>query len=128
MPITKDVGRQYVLAASVDFTYSDLAAGANPAIDLPGGVTVVGGQLDVTTAFTGGVDITLAVSDDNSTYVAASDADAAIASFPVVATGTRSTAPDTVDITLAGTAPTGGAGTLTILYVADGRANEVVPG
>ena len=45
MAIEKEVNRQYVLSAVIPVTFSDLAAGAHVAADLPVGAVVVGGEI-----------------------------------------------------------------------------------
>lgn len=121
--ITKNVGRQEVIAAYVNIDGASLgAAGLAEAIDLPEGAIVVGGNLHVTTAFTGGADITLAVSGGG-VSLTATDADAGTSSNALTLTGAAVAAGgDTVDITSAGTTPTGGAAVLEVQYIVTGRA------
>ncbi len=132
MPITKKSGRQEVIAATADFTYADLVSGAYAAaVDVPGGAIVVGGHLAITTIFNSATDDKFSIGDkvgaasaSNTTYAALSADITAAGAVPIVATGKKYTEPSTVGIawTGTGTAPTAGAGKLTVLYIVDGRA------
>lgn len=131
MPITKDCGRQTVLSAEVDFTFADITddAAANPAIDIPAGAVVVGGELVVTTAFDSTTSDVADIGDggDTDRYSATPVNLQAAGATALDVTGYRYTANDTIDIAWTpGTASTAtaGAATLRIQYVMDGRANE----
>lgn len=127
MPIKKDSDRQYVLSAWVPFTHTDLAAGANVAVELPGNAIVVGGDLVVTTAGTGTSTITIAVGDGGvaNRYLAAQDVKTAAGRWALVPTGYTYPATDTVDLTLAlGGTFTGIAGHVRVDYIVKGRGNE----
>lgn len=123
MAITKNSGRQEVIAARVAIDGATLgAAGLNEAIDLPEGAIVLSGTLNVTTAFTGGVDITLAVSGGGCT-LSATDADTGVSVNALTVDGsTVGAGGDTIDVTSAGTTPTGGAAELIVQYIVAGRA------
>lgn len=126
MAITKDSGRQDVLAAVVDFTYADLVdATAVEAINMPAGAIVVGGRLVITTAFNSGTSDTIAVGDGTNAYLAATSV--AATGSTELAGGLPYSASDTVDLTWDGTGavPTAGAGKLIVEYVVSGRACEV---
>jgi hypothetical protein len=123
MAINVNAGRQEVIAAVQEIDGATVgAAGAQGGIQLPEGAIVLSGQLMVSEAFTGGVDITIAVAGGGLT-ITASDADAAGASFDgtvdgsVVGAGGASAV-----ITTAGTTPTGGKAYVVIQYVVAGRA------
>lgn len=132
MPITKLSGRQEVIAATADFTYADLVSGAYAAaVDVPAGAIVVGGHLAITTIFNSATDDKFSIGDKvganaavNTTYAALSADITAAGAVPIVATGKKYSAAGTVGIawTGTGTAPTAGAGKLTVLYIVDGRA------
>lgn len=121
--ITKNEGRQEVIAARVEIDGASLgAAGLAEAIQLPEGAIVIHGYLAVTTAFTGGVDITLAVSGGGCSLTA-TDVDAGTSFNTVTPTGVAVGAGgDTVDVTSAGTTPTGGKAELVICYIVKNRA------
>jgi hypothetical protein len=123
MAITKNDGRQEVICAVQEIDGATIgAAGLSEAVDLPEGAIVVGGYLNVTTAFTGGIDITLAVSGGGASLTA-TDVDTATSSNALTVDGTVvASGGDTVDVTLAGTTPTGGTAYLIVEYVVKGRA------
>jgi len=132
--ITKNSARQYPLVAEVTFTGGTdvTAAGAYEAIDIPSGAIVVGGHLDVTTAFTDDVDIDIGDGVDpdrySSTIINADavgrtaltlDGGAADASYTYPAL-------DTIDITIATATAAAGVATLVVEYVmTTDRENEV---
>lgn len=126
MPIKTNFERQYVLSAFVDFTYADLAAGANVAIEVPGGAVVVGGDLAIDTVFDSTTN-TLAVGDGGSAtrYLGATNVKAT-GRTAITPTGYVYPATDTIDLTyaLTGSASTTGAGRLRIDYIIRGRGNE----
>ena len=133
MAITKAAGRQTPLIANVDFTYADLTSGsAIEAIDLPPGAIVIGGYLNITTAFNSGTTDLLEIGDgaDADKFVAGGADNGSTAQtvlFDVAAQWTEYTAKDTVDVTwtAVGTAATAGAATLVVESIIDGRACEV---
>lgn len=132
MTITKNSGRQEVIAATADFTYADLVSGAYAAaVDLPAGAIVVGGHLAITTIFNSATDDKFSIGDQvgsaaatDTTYAAQSADITAAGAVPIVATGKKYSEPSTVGVvwTGTGTAPSAGAGRLTVLYIVDGRA------
>lgn len=132
MSIKKLVGRQEVIAATADFTFSDVASGVYaPAVDLPLNAIVVGGHLAITTIFNSATDDKFSIGDQvqgaaaaATTYAAQSDDITAAGAVPIVATGKKYDKPATVGVvwTGSGAAPTAGAGRLTVLYIVDGRA------
>jgi len=129
MAITKETGRQWPLTAKADFAFGDLTdATAVPAIDVPGGAIVTGGQLVITTAFDSATSDTIAIGDGTNVYLAATDVSATGTTL-FTKGGPKYSAPDTVDVTWdgTGTAPTAGAGYIIVEYILDGRSNEVQP-
>lgn len=128
MAITKSGGRQWPLVARVDFTFADLVSGAAaPAVELPGGATVLSGEVYIETAFNSATSDSLTVGDTAgaATYLGATSI-AATGRTALVPVGSAYTAPDDLSVTWTGVgaAPTTGAGTLTVTYVIDGRSNE----
>jgi len=123
MAIVKNPGRQEVICAVQKIDGATLgAAAANEAVDLPEGAIVVGGYLNVTEAFTGGADITLAVSGGGVTLTA-TDADTGTSSNGLTVDGSVVGAGgDVISVTNAGTTPTGGTAYLVVEYVVEGRA------
>lgn len=132
MPITKKSGRQEVIAATADFTFSDVASGAYAAaVDVPAGAIVVGGHLAITTIFNSATDDKFSIGDkvgaaaaSNTTYAAQSADITAPGAVAIVPTGKKYSGSATVGVVWTGTgaAPTAGAGRLTVLYIVDGRA------
>ena len=121
-----DSGRQDVLVAVQAFDYSELVdATAVPAVNVPPGAIVVGGQLVITTVFNSATSDTIAVGDGTNAYLAATDVTALGAT--ALGGGLPYSVSDTVDLTWDGTGavPTTGAGYLVLEYVIDGRACEV---
>lgn len=125
MAITKDSGRQEVIAAKVTFTFgtgNDVPVqGTYEAIQVPEGAVVVGGYLyvsDATTA-TAVADIGDGGSANRYKNDVALDATGLTALVP---TGYQYTAQDTIDVVVA-TADSAAAGsaTLYVEYVVDGR-------
>ena len=125
MAITKNDGRQEVIAAYVSFAFGDLTtAVAEDAIELPANARIVGGQLDVTTAWDSATSDVAVVSIGSET-VLSSTSIAATGSTPFTDTqGVKTTTVTDATITWTGTgaAPAAGVGMLTILYVVEGRA------
>jgi len=125
MAITKDVGRQYPLVATVLFDFADIPAQATyEAIDLPGNALVTGGVLEVITVDAGGG--TVAVKIGSVVLLAATASTPASRTF-ITETDVATAAPDTVDVAVATANLTTGAYRLTIEYILIGRANEVNP-
>lgn len=132
MPIKKLSGRQEVIAATADFTFSDVTSGVYaPAVDLPANAIVVGGHLAITTVFNSATDDKFSIGDQvngasaaNTTYAAQSADITAAGAVPIVATGKKYASPGTVGVVWTGTgaAPSAGVGRLTVLYIVDGRA------
>ncbi len=132
MTITKKSGRQEVIAATADFTFSDVTSGAYAAaVDVPAGAIVVGGHLAITTIFNSATDDKFSIGDKvgaaaaaNTTYAAQSAYITAPGAVAIVPTGKKYTAAATVGVVWTGTGavPTAGAGRLTVLYIVDGRA------
>lgn len=127
MTITKNTGRQEVVSAYVEFTFAAIptTATAYPALDLPVGAIVVGGDLTVTTAWDTGTTATLAIGDAtvSNRYLAATDLKTA-ARTALVPTGFTHTSVDNVlkGLTaLVGTAATAGAARLRVDYIVKGR-------
>lgn len=132
MSITKNSGRQEVIAATADFTYADLVSGAYAAaVDLPAGAIVVGGHLAITTIFNSATDDKFSIGDKvgsaaatGATYAAQSADITAAGAVPIVVTGCKYAEPSTVGVVWTGTgaAPTAGAGCLTVEYIRSGRS------
>ena len=121
-------GRQYVLAAVVKVDHEDMVAGVVPFAALPAGARVVGGEIDVITAF-----------DSTTNALSIGDADSATAYASAVdlktVASTALSVPDKfvtdankdliATVAQTGTAPTTGLAYVTIQYVVAGKANEV---
>ena len=132
MTITKKSGRQEVIAAVVAFAFGDVIDDTYmPAVDVPAGAIVVGGHLAITTLFNSATDDKFSIGDKEGsaaatkdTYAALSADITAVGAVPIVVTGKKYTVPSTVGVVWngTGTAPSAGAGRLTVLYVVDGRA------
>ena len=132
MTITKNSGRQEVIAATADFTYADVTSGTYAgAVDVPAGAIVVGGHLAITTIFNSATDDKFSIGDKvganaaaAATYAAQSADITAPGAVEIVPTGKKYTEPSTVGIVWTGTGatPSAGAGRLTVLYIVDGRA------
>lgn len=127
MTITKNPARQELVAAYVDFTFADLASGVDfPAIQLPAGAVVTGGDVTVKTAFNSATSDVVDVGDATVENRYLNDgALSAVARVPLVPTGFVTT-PTQRDITLrwvgVSTAPTAGAARLSVQYYVQGRA------
>jgi hypothetical protein len=125
MSITKQTGRQEVIAAKVDFTFG---TGANVsavavygAIDVPEGAIVVGGYINISDATTATVDVNIGDGVLSTRYATAVDG-AAVALTALVPTGYKYPTADTIDVAIT-TAAAEAAGTaeLVVLYIVDGR-------
>lgn len=125
MAITKNSGRQEVIAARVTGTFGTGAdipvQGTYEAIDIPFGAVVVGGHFVVSDATTATVDVHVQ-SAALAVYAANIDG-AATGLTALVPTGYKYTAPDTIDI-MVDTADPAAAGTweLVVEYIVDGRS------
>ena len=128
MAISKDSGRQYALVAEVPFTLAQIAAGANPALDLPAGAQITGGHLVIDTAFNSVTTDTIAVGDASTAnrYLTATSVQA-LGRTALVPTGfkTTNTQPEIL-LTYAqtGAVASTGAGRLVVEYIIAARANE----
>ncbi len=125
MSITKKSGRQEVIAARVTGTFgtgTDIGVeGTYEAIDVPAGAIVVSGHLYISDPTTATVDVHVQ-SAALAVYLA--DADGAAAGLsPLVPTGYKYLAPDTIDI-MVDTADPAAAGIweLVVEYVVEDRA------
>lgn len=128
MPITKNSGRQEVVASVQDIAFGDMTvtATAYPAVELPIGAIVVGGDIVVTTAFNTGTTATIVFGDATTANRYANNVDlktAARTALTLTGHTHDSTTPTLrVTPTLAGAAATAGAARITVLYVVKGRA------
>lgn len=133
MPITKNPGRQEIIAAHVTFAYGDVTDDTYmAAVDLPAGAIVVGGFAAITTLFNSATDDKFSIGDKEgsasavkTTYAALSaDVTAAGTSIPIVPTGHQYASPATVGVVWngSGAAPSAGAGILVVEYIVDKRA------
>lgn len=129
MPFTKEAGRQAPSVAIVDFAFDDFDASgvAEVAIDLPSGVIVTDGYLNITTVFDSGTSDTLTVGDttDDDEYASAIDGQA-LGVTRLVPTGVELTTENiVVKWTGVDAAPAQGAGTLVVEYVYSDRADFI---
>jgi hypothetical protein len=126
MAITKDTGRQEVIAAMLTVTLgtgNDIeATGTFGAIDVPEGAVVVGGYINVSDATTASVDIHLGDGVDDNRYLDNIDG-AATGLTALTITGYEYPTADTIDV-MVDTATPSAAGQfeLVVLYVVNGRA------
>ena len=101
MAITKNAGRQEVIAARVTGTFgtgNDIAvAGTYPAIDIPAGAIVIGGNLVISDATTATVDVHIGDGVDDNRYADNVDG-AATGLTALTLTGYKYTTPDTIDV------------------------------
>ena len=121
MAITKNVGRQEVIAARVDIDWTDVAvAGEFEAINLPPGAIIVAGYFyDATTGIT---DVAVSIEDAAGTELVADMAGTfANGRVDLTPTGYVSTVPAFVKVDTTGNASAGTA-YLHIEYVVKGRA------
>ncbi len=125
------VGRQYPLVATAKFTFEDLETGVvAEALGLPGNARVIGGEITVTEAFNSSTSDAADVGDGDDADRYASGVDLqATGRTELTLTGYQYTTPDTVDITptFTGGPPTAGEGYVEVMYVLEGRSNEVNP-
>lgn len=127
MGITKEDGRQHLIAAKVSIGYGDLESGtAAAAIDLPTGAIVMGGYVVVDTAFNSGTSDQLVVGDssDDDRYTSSAIDLQSTGLTELTLTGyqhTTETDAIAVKWTGAGTAPSSGSFRLVVLYMVAGR-------
>lgn len=133
MAITKDSGRQTPVVARVSTAAADISAQATyAAIDVPAGAIVIGGYAKITAAFDSSVTLDIGDDGDVDRYIA----NGASGTYPAVdaleeqtlgnvvmlaPTGYQYTAPNTIDIKLAGAANTTGTIELVVVYIVVGR-------
>jgi hypothetical protein len=125
MSITKNVGRQEVIAAKVDFTFGTgknvSAVAVYPAIDVPEGAIVIGGYVNISDATTSTVDVNIGDGGLSTRYASAVDG-AALGLTALTPTGYIYTTADTIDVAITvATATDAGTAELVVLYVVDGR-------
>lgn len=126
MAVTKDSGRQEVIAARVVVTFgtgNDIAVqGTYPAIDVPEGAIIVGGHINISDATTATVDVHLGDGGVTNRYADNIDG-GATGLTALTLTGYKYTAADTIDI-LVDTADPADAGQaeIVVMYIVDGRA------
>jgi hypothetical protein len=126
MSIQQNFERQYPLVAYVDVSYADLAAGVNPAIELPGDAIVIGGDIVVTQVFNSTTNL-LDIGDGGSANRYANDIDLKVAARTALTiTGFVYSATDMLDFTYASTGAAAGQGSfrVTVHYIRKGRGNE----
>ena len=126
MAITKNAGRQEVIAARVTGTFgtgNDVAAtGTYGAIDVPEGAIVVGGSFNISDATTATVDVHVGDGGDDNRYADNVDG-AAAARTALTITNYKYTAADTIDIMVDTADPAAdGAFELIVEYIVEGRA------
>ncbi len=128
MSIKKNDGRQPRVCAMVDFTYDDMSAldgSLEDAVEAPQNAVVVGGMVDITTAFNSATSDTLTVgdSDDDDRYITGLNAQTTgVTAFTIDGHKYANQSNIGIGITGAGAAPTAGAGTLYVEYVVTSRA------
>ena len=130
--------RSYLLAVSANFSYDDFTSGTGlPFCTLPVGAYVLGGYVNIATAWDSGTSDSLEIGDstDPNEYVSALDAqstgttrfslsnmfDAAGAATPAI---TAATDEILIEITSAGTAATAGVGSAAMFYFDPTKADE----
>lgn len=121
MAITKNVGRQEVIAARVDIPFSAIAtAGEFDAIDLPANAIITSGYFfDATTGVT---DVAISVEDSTGTELISDMAGTfANGRVDITPTGDLLTVPSSIKLDTTGNASAGSA-YLYIEYVVKGRA------
>jgi hypothetical protein len=125
MAITKNAGRQEVIAASMVFTFAHLAEDVFlEAIDLPDNANILSLNLVITQAWDSVTSDVITVNVGANTFLNAVNAQA-LACYEASTTlsGLVYTNVDSVDIKWhgVGTAPTHGAARLNVTYIVDGR-------
>lgn len=126
MAISKNAGRQNVLAAEVTFSGGTdvTTTGTYEAIDLPAGAMICGAQYEVLETFTGTG--TVAVQIGAQVLLAANNGDALGVSTAAEANldVPTLTAPDTIDAVVATASLTDGKGKIVVFYTIANRATE----
>ena len=130
--LNRNAGRQYPLYATVAFDYEDVPdATAVKVIDLPGDAVVVGGAVQVITAWDSTTNVVdVGDGDDPNRYTATPVDLKTPGRTALDITGFKYAVPDTIDLVQAetGTAPTQGEARLELQYIlAGGRAHEAQP-
>ena len=125
-------GVQYPLVAIQPFELAELSDGAAvKSVNVPANARVIGGGVAITEAFDSTSSDAIDVGDDgdDDRYSSTAVDGQALAWTALTITGYKYTAPNTIDLTWTsgGGTPTAGAGYLVVMYVVDGRANEVEP-
>ena len=126
----KNFGRQYPLVATQTITYADVAGGtAQAVLDVRPGTRIIGGFLKVDTVWNGTTPLLDLGDDGDADRYTASQIDlTAVATTALTITGYKYTESNTIDATISVTGtPSQGSATLVVMYVIDGRANEVEP-
>lgn len=132
MTLKSQQGRQWPMVVKQGFTFADFDNGAITAttvfemLNLPADAIVTGGLLVVETPFNSSGAATISIGDGGAAarYLGDTDLKAAAAT-PLVPTGYKYTANDTVDgdVAIATGVATAGAGYLVVEYIVDGRAH-----
>lgn len=130
MAITKDVNRQEVIAAKVTLTFATLASDAAVAegiIQVPEGAIVVGGYINVKTAFDSTTSDVIDIGDgaDDDRYTATPVDLTSLGVTALDVTGYQYTAQDNIDVEwTAGSTGTATAGEAEVVvqYIVAGRA------
>ena len=142
----QNVSRQEVISAYVEIDHADMAAteggtiavGVYEAVKLPAGAIVVNAQAIIVEAFPASVTIDIGDEVDPNRYIANAAAAQGTAVYPEIGslaeqtitdrmyfapTGYKYTTPDTIDVTVAGAAPTAsGKLGLFVQYIVEGHA------
>lgn len=127
MPIKKSSGRQEPLTAVLTVKHSDVTAygTAEPAIDLPGGAIVTGGDITVVDAWNSATTATLKLGDkaDDDRYTAASVDLKTAGRTALTLTGHKHVGLESLNALIAqtGAAATKGELRITVQYIAEGR-------
>jgi len=126
MAVTQSKGRQSTIVAEASFVFGGLTdATAMPAVQVPVGAVVVGGEVVVDTVWNSATTDVADVGDggDANRYTANQVDFAVLGRTKLTLTGFAYTAADWIDVTWngTGTAPTTGAGRLFVHYVVPGR-------
>lgn len=132
MAISQARGAQYPVVAKTSWTYSDAAlanAEVHAVVPVPAGATVIGGGVNVITAYDGHTAATIDVGDagDPNRYSSSAVNVKAAGNTELTLTGYSYTEADTIDITAnitASTAPTQGEVEVYVIYVVDDRQHE----
>lgn len=128
MSIKKNAGRQELIVATMLVGFGDPKAygTAEPAIDLPGGAVVVGGDVTVITPWNSATTATLKLGDvaDDDRYTAAAIDLKTAGRTALTATGYKTQVAGAINALLAqtGTAATAGQARITVQYFVEGRS------